>query len=90
MSKYVTRLRRKAQIRFALALIIFVLTTIFVVLPKYQQMVEAKEKIAVTDEEVLKNSSILELERDKYRDLKSEYSLRAAREKKNSDHYFAG
>jgi len=82
MSKYVTRLRRKAQIRFVLALAVFILTSIFVVWPQYRKMVEVKEKIVIVDEEISKSDAILEVERDKYRDLKKDYSVRAALDEK--------
>jgi len=77
MLRYITRLRRQAQIYFVLAFVILVLMSIFVVWPNYRKTVETKQKIIIADEMIVAKGAILEIERDKYRDLKKDYSLRA-------------
>ncbi|MCK5472268.1 hypothetical protein KAI54_03720 [Candidatus Gracilibacteria bacterium] len=77
MTKYTSRLRQGANIRFGLTVIIAVLAAIFIIWPNYQKLIEVRAKILEVDKQTVDSELELESERDQYRILKAEYNLRA-------------
>ncbi len=76
MTKYTTRLRQGANVRFSLTAIIVVLAAVFMVWPNYQKLIKIRTDIFEFDEQAAGSEFELELERDQYRLLKAKYSLR--------------
>ena len=77
MTKYTSRLRRGANIRLSLTAIIAVLATVFMIWPNYQKLVKTRANILEFDKQTTDDELKLESERDLYRLLKAEYSVRA-------------
>lgn len=77
MTKYITRLRQGANIRFGLAAAITIIATIFLVWPSYKQLIQTRTDIATVDSQAIDIEIKLEVERDEYRLLKNDYGLNA-------------
>ena len=77
MTKYTSRLRQGANIRLGLAAVITILTGVFVAWPNYQKLIETRASIVKLDKQIVDSELELESERDRYRLLKAEYSIRA-------------
>ena len=77
MTKYITRLKQGAQIRFGLSAVIVLLASIFMIWPNYQKFVETRASIILSDQKIANEEIELETERDSYRLLKAEYNANA-------------
>ncbi|MFH1546133.1 MAG: hypothetical protein ABIE14_02050, partial [Patescibacteria group bacterium] len=77
MTKYTTRLRQGDNIRLGITVIIAALAAVFMAWPNYQKLIETRASIFESDEQIADSELELESERDQYRLLKAEYSIRA-------------
>jgi Tfp pilus assembly protein PilO len=82
MTKYITRLRQGANIRFGIAALIATLAVIFMIWPSYQKLMDARAGIRDADEQTSDIEIELGVKRDQYRLLKAEYSILAATDQK--------
>lgn len=82
MTKYTANLRKGANIRFGLSIVILALIVIFVAVPQYQQFIETRSGISRADQEIRLAESDLETKRDEYRILKAQYNQRAETDQK--------
>ncbi len=77
MTKRTLRLRRSAQIRLGIAAIIVVLTSVFIVLPKYQELSEKRSELATITSGLPALKDELNTKRKIYREQKEEYAAQA-------------
>ncbi len=82
MTKYTTRLHQGANIRFGLAMIIAIIASVFMVWPNYQNLTETRANIIEADNQITYAEIEIGSERDQYRILKAEYSIRVETDQK--------
>ncbi len=82
MTRYITRLHQGANIRFGLATAVVVLFGIFVAWPNLQELVKTRANINEINVQIDDAEIELEAERNQYRLLKAEYSIRAETDQK--------